>query len=75
MANGGAGTAKPVATELITVSTGTITFSSSLTMPDGSGTLSVSGAGTINFNGASPSFSFFSGAAVILPIRMYQLVK
>ncbi|MBI2271089.1 MAG: hypothetical protein HYU69_12155 [Bacteroidetes bacterium] len=64
MANGGPGTAMPVATEVITVSTGTVTFGSSLSMPDGSGTLSVTGSGTINFNGvAAPSFNFFNGAA------------
>jgi fibronectin-binding autotransporter adhesin len=55
------------ATEVITVSTGTITFASSLTMGSNSGTLSVTGAGTINFNGsAAPSFNF--GGAAVSPI-------
>ena len=45
------------ANAVITVSTGTINFSSSMTMA--SGTLSATGAGTINFNGSSaPSFAF-----------------
>ncbi|MES2620720.1 MAG: hypothetical protein V4615_07700, partial [Bacteroidota bacterium] len=48
-----------VETEVITVSTGTVTFGSSLTMGSQSGTLTVTSTGTINFNGASaPSFSF-----------------
>lgn len=52
-----------VATEVITVSTGTITFAQSLTMGTGTGTLSVTGAGTVNFNGTTePSFNF-GGAA------------
>lgn len=42
-----------VATEEITVSTGTITFSSSLTMGQGSGILRVTNSGTINFNGGT----------------------
>jgi hypothetical protein len=45
------------ATEVISVTTGSLTFSSSLSMPQGSGTLKVSSSGTINFNGAAPSFS------------------
>ena len=51
------------ATEVITVATGTINFASSLTMGTGSGTLSVTGAGTVNFNGTTaPSFNFGGGA-------------
>ena len=55
------------ATEVITVSTGTITFNSALTL--GSGKLSVTGAGPINFNGGlafgginTPVLSTASGA-------------
>ncbi len=52
-----------VTTEVITVSTGTVSFAKSLTMGTGSGTLSVTGTGTVNFNGtAEPSFNF-GGAA------------
>ncbi len=48
-----------VATEVISVTTGTLTFANSLTMSTGSGTLTVSGAATVNFNGTSaPSFNF-----------------
>lgn len=57
------GSGMPVATEVISVATGTVTFGSSLSMPDGSGTFNVTGNGTINFNGAAaPSFNFFNGA-------------
>ncbi len=56
-----------IATEVITVSTGSISFGNSLTMGTGSGTLSVTGAGTINFNGsAAPSFNF--GGAATSPV-------
>ncbi len=55
------------ATEVVTVSTGTITFGSSLTMGSNSGTLSVTDAGTINFNGTSvPSFTF--GGSLVSPV-------
>ena len=47
-----------VATELITATTGTLTFNSPITMGSGSGTISLTGAGTINFNGTSPSLTF-----------------
>ncbi|MDB5283749.1 MAG: C-terminal target protein, partial [Bacteroidota bacterium] len=47
-----------VATEVITVSTGTITFNSPVNMGQGSGTLSVTSTGIINFNGSSPSYTF-----------------
>ncbi|MES2622319.1 MAG: hypothetical protein V4615_15820, partial [Bacteroidota bacterium] len=51
-------------TEVITVTTGTINFTKSLTMGSNSGSLSVTDAGIINFNGTSaPSFSF-GGASV-----------
>ena len=46
-----------VATEIITVSSGTITFNSSVAMDQGSGTLQATGTGMINFNGSAPSFS------------------
>jgi fibronectin-binding autotransporter adhesin len=50
--------AAPAATEIISLTTGTITFSSSLAMPTGSGTLQVTSTGIINFNGAvAPSFN------------------
>lgn len=56
-----------VATEVISVNTGTLTFRSSLTMGSGSGTLAVSSTGTVNFNGTSaPSFNF--GGASTSPI-------
>jgi hypothetical protein len=45
------------ATEVMSVTTGSMTFGSSLQMPQGSGTLRVSSTGTINFNGAAPSLS------------------
>ena len=52
-----------VTTEVITVSTGTITFASPLVMGTGTGTLSVTGTGTVNFNSTTaPSFTF-GGAA------------
>jgi hypothetical protein len=56
-----------VATEVITVSTGSITFGNSITMGSGSGTISATGTGTINFNGTSaPSFTF--GGAATVPV-------
>ncbi|MBL0309755.1 MAG: T9SS type A sorting domain-containing protein [Bacteroidetes bacterium] len=56
-----------VATEVISVTTGTLTFANSLTMGQGSGTITVSGAATVNFNGTSaPSLNF--GGAVTSPI-------
>jgi hypothetical protein len=51
-----------VATEVITATTGSITFSSPLTMGSGSGTLTVTGTGTINFNGTSSTSFVFGGA-------------
>ena len=39
------------ATEVISVTTGTLNFASSMSLPKGSGSIKVSGAGTINFNG------------------------
>lgn len=50
-------------TEIISVTTGTLTFNSSLSMPQGSGLLKVSSTGTINFNGSAPSFSLNSTVA------------
>ena len=56
-----------VATEVISVTTGTLTFGTSLTMGQGSGTLSVTGAATVNFNGSTaPSFNF--GGAATSPV-------
>lgn len=58
-----------VATEVISVTTGTITFGSSLTMNDNSGTLDIAGAGIVNFNGAAaPSFSFNQASVNTDPI-------
>lgn len=55
------------ATEVITVTAGTINFTKSLTMGSNSGTLSVTDAGIINFNGISaPSFNF--GGASVAPV-------
>lgn len=51
-----------VATEVITATTGSITFSSPLTMGSGSGTLTVTSTGTINFNGTSSTSFVFGGA-------------
>ncbi len=52
-----------VTTEVITATTGTLTFNSPITMSSGSGTLSVTGAGTINFNGTSSTSFTFGGVA------------
>ncbi len=55
-----------VATEVITVSTGTITFGTSVAMGSGSGSLTVTNSGTINFNGNSiPSFDFGGATAPV----------
>ncbi len=54
-------------TEVITVSTGTITFGTSITMGSASGTVAVTGTGTINFNGTSvPSLTFGGATAPVL---------
>lgn len=42
-----------VATEVITVSTGTLIFNSSISMPKGSGSIRITGAGKAYFNGLS----------------------
>ncbi len=45
------------ATEVISATTGRLTFANSVALPKGSGTIKVTGAGTINFNGTTaPSF-------------------
>lgn len=49
-----------VSTEIISVTTGTLTFNSSLAMPQNSGLLKVTSTGTINFNGSAPSYSLNS---------------
>lgn len=46
-----------IVTEVISVTTGSLTFGTSLAMPVGAGALKVTGTGTINFNGAAPSYS------------------
>jgi hypothetical protein len=51
------------ATEVISVTTGSLTFESSLQMAQGSGTLRVSSTGTVNFKGAAPSFSLNATSA------------
>ncbi|MBL0308648.1 MAG: hypothetical protein IPP77_02875 [Bacteroidetes bacterium] len=53
-----------VATEVISVSTGTINFGSSLVMATKSGTLKITGSGTMNFNGTSAPSLNFGGAVV-----------
>lgn len=50
-------------TEVISVTSGTLTFGSPLTMGSGSGTLSASASGTINFNGTSSASFVFGGAS------------
>lgn len=51
-----------VETEVITVSTGTITFGTSVTAGNRSGTFRITSTGTINFNGTSaPSLNFGGG--------------
>lgn len=54
-----------VATEVITVSTGTIIFGSPVTMGSGSGTVSVTSTGTIRFNGTTATSLTFGGAATV----------
>ena len=58
------GATKEVATEVISLSNGTLTFSNSLAMDQGSGTLNITGNGTVNFNGTTaPSFNLNSTIA------------
>ncbi|HLP20569.1 MAG TPA: hypothetical protein VK174_09725, partial [Chitinophagales bacterium] len=54
-----------VTTEVISATTGTLTFGSPLTMGSGSGTLTVSGAGNIYFNGNTSTSFTFGGAATV----------
>ena len=56
-----------VVTEVITVSTGTVNFNSSITMGTKSGTISLTGSGDVNFNGSSaPSLTFGGSTAPVL---------
>lgn len=56
-----------VATEVITTATGTLNFASSITMGTKSGTIAVTGAGDINFNGTSaPSLNFGGATSPVL---------
>ncbi len=49
----------PSATKVLAVSTGTVSFANSLTMGSSSGTINITGAATVNFNGATtPSLAF-----------------
>ncbi len=52
-----------VATEVISVTTGNLTFGSSVTMGSGSGTITATGAATIRFNGTTAPSLNFGGAA------------
>lgn len=51
-----------VATEEISTATGTINFASPITMGTKTGTMAVTGTGTINFNGTSAASLTFGGA-------------
>lgn len=51
-----------VATEVITVSTGTVNFNSSITLGDKSGTINLTSSGNLNFNGTSAPSLTFGGA-------------
>lgn len=51
-----------VATEEISTATGTINFASPITMGTKTGTMAVTGTGTINFNGTSAASLSFGGA-------------
>ncbi len=56
-----------VESEVITVTTGTINFGSSITMGSASGTIAVTSTGTINFNGTStPSLTFGGATSPVL---------
>lgn len=56
-----------VATEVITVSTGTVNFNSSITMGTRSGTINLTSSGDINFNGtSSPSLTYGGSTAPVL---------
>lgn len=61
----GQATPQEVATEVISVTSGTLNFTNGLSMPQGSGTLQVTGSGTINFNGggAAPSYNLNATSA------------
>jgi hypothetical protein len=65
-----------VATEVITTTTGTLTFANSVTMGSGSGTIKATGSGTINFNGTTaPSLSFGGSTAPVLSTAYGSTVK
>ncbi|HRG88463.1 MAG TPA: hypothetical protein PLW44_05540, partial [Chitinophagales bacterium] len=56
-----------VATEVITVSTGTVNFNSSISMGTRSGTINLTSSGDVNFNGTSaPSLTFGGSTAPVL---------
>jgi hypothetical protein len=64
------------ATEVITTATGTLNFGSSITMGSASGTISVTGAGYINFNGTSaPSLSFGGATAPVLTTTIGSFIN
>ena len=60
----GQGAPQEITTEVISLGSGTVNFTNSLAMAQGSGTFNVTGSGTVNFNGAAaPCFNLNSTVA------------